>query len=109
MRGLGLMICKGWAMEGAREGIRRFVYEAVRVLVDRPDDIVLEEHVEPAGIHIRLQVHPSDFGKVIGQGGSTFKPFACLSRQPVLVCTPATSWKRSTSARAFLSVLVRMY
>ena len=60
------------------EEIRRFVYEAVRVLVDRPDDIVLEEHAEATAIRIRLTVHPSDFGKVIGQGGKTIQALRLL-------------------------------
>ena len=60
------------------EDIRRFVYEAVRVLVDRPDDIVLEEHPEGTAIRIRVRVHPSDFGKVIGQGGKTVQALRVL-------------------------------
>ena len=60
------------------EDIRRFVYEAVRVLVDRPDDIVLEEHPDVTAIHIRVRVHPSDFGKVIGQGGKTVQALRVL-------------------------------
>jgi hypothetical protein len=43
--------------------IRRFVYEAVRVLVDRPEGIVMEEQSNLTAVHIRVIVHPSDFGK----------------------------------------------
>jgi len=60
------------------EDIRRFVYEAVRVLVNRPDDIVLEEDLTSENLQIRVRVHPSDFGKLIGQGGKTIQAVRVL-------------------------------
>jgi predicted RNA-binding protein YlqC (UPF0109 family) len=60
------------------EDIRRFVYEAVRVLVNRPEDIVLEEHADSTTTQIRVIVHPSDFGKLIGQGGKTIQALRVL-------------------------------
>jgi predicted RNA-binding protein YlqC (UPF0109 family) len=62
----------------SNEDVRRFVYEAVRVLVDRPDDIVIEEYATTDAMRIQVKVHPSDFGKLIGQGGKNVNALRLL-------------------------------
>jgi uncharacterized protein len=56
----------------------RFVHEVIRGLVDRPEDIVLEEHIAAGAVQLTLKVHPADFGKVIGQGGKTIQAVRVL-------------------------------
>ena len=49
-----------------------------RSLVDDPDAVSVEEHVEPEGKVIELRVAEGDMGKVIGRNGSVAKALRTL-------------------------------
>jgi len=49
-----------------------------RSLVDDPDAVSVEEHVEPDGKVIELHVAEGDMGKVIGRNGSVAKALRTL-------------------------------
>lgn len=52
---------------------RALLIEIARALVDRPEDVHVEADTEEhSHVHtLRLDVHPSDRGKVIGRDGRT--------------------------------------
>ncbi len=47
------------------------ILEIARALVDQPDEVAVEEAVHDTGTVLRLRVHPTDVGKVIGKQGRT--------------------------------------
>ena len=52
--------------------MRELLEHLVRSLVDRPDQVRVEELTEDDGtIVFELSVAPEDYGKVIGRGGRT--------------------------------------
>ncbi len=52
--------------------MRELLEHLVRALVDRPDQVRIEEFAEDDGtVVFELSVAPEDYGKVIGRGGRT--------------------------------------
>jgi hypothetical protein len=52
--------------------MRELLEHLVRALVDRPDQVRIEEFTEDDGtVVFELSVAPEDYGKVIGRGGRT--------------------------------------
>ena len=51
--------------------MREFVETIVRGLVDRPDDVRVEEERTSRRVTFHVHVHEEDRGHVIGRGGST--------------------------------------
>ncbi len=52
--------------------MRELLEQLVRSLVDRPDQVRVEEFTEDDGtVVFELSVAPEDYGKVIGRGGRT--------------------------------------
>ncbi len=52
--------------------MRELLEHLVRALVDRPDQVKIEEFTEDDGtVVFELSVAPEDYGKVIGRGGRT--------------------------------------
>ena len=52
--------------------MRELLEQLVRALVDRPDQVRIEEFTEDDGtVVFELSVAPEDYGKVIGRGGRT--------------------------------------
>jgi hypothetical protein len=52
--------------------MRELLERLVRSLVDRPDQVRIEEFTEDDGtVVFELSVAPEDYGKVIGRGGRT--------------------------------------
>jgi len=47
------------------------ILEIARALVDRPEDVTVDSATHDAGTVLRLRVHPTDVGKVIGKQGRT--------------------------------------
>ena len=45
----------------------------VKALVERPDDVQVNEKVNGEQLLVEVRVHESDIGKVIGKGGRTAK------------------------------------
>jgi len=53
------------------ERLQRWVLETARMIVDHPDDVRVDLLGTGERIVLRLHVHPSDVGKVIGKQGRT--------------------------------------
>ena len=52
--------------------MRELLEHLVRALVDRPDQVRIEEFTEDDGtVVFELSVAPEEYGKVIGRGGRT--------------------------------------
>lgn len=47
------------------------ILQIARALVDLPDEVAVESAAHDAGTVLRLRVHPTDVGKVIGKQGRT--------------------------------------
>ncbi len=43
----------------------------VRLMVDQPDEVVLEAVMDGPGVIYRIKVAPTEVGKIIGQSGRT--------------------------------------
>ena len=54
-----------------QERIKQWLLETVRLMVDRPDDVTVEPIVVGDLVGLRIGVHPSEIGKVIGKQGRT--------------------------------------
>jgi len=59
---------------------QEFVDFVVKALVDNPDDVKTERHVDEMGVLITLHLNPQDMGKVIGRDGQTAKALRTLLR-----------------------------
>ena len=53
------------------ERIRLWLLETVRLMVDRPDDVTVQPIPDNNAIAVRVSVHSSDIGKMIGKTGRT--------------------------------------
>ncbi len=52
--------------------MRELLEYLARALVDRPEDVAIEEFEEEDGtLVLELSVHEDDYGKIIGRGGRT--------------------------------------
>jgi predicted RNA-binding protein YlqC (UPF0109 family) len=52
--------------------VRELLEELARRLVDRPDDVTVEQFEEDDGtVVLELSVADDDYGKIIGRGGRT--------------------------------------
>jgi len=51
--------------------MRQLVSEIARVLVDQPEEVVVEALADADATMLRLRVAPTDIGKVIGKQGRT--------------------------------------
>ncbi len=58
--------------------VRRALSRVVRLLVDRPDDVGVEEESRPQGLTLKLRVAPEDLGQVIGRQGRTARALRSL-------------------------------
>lgn len=70
--------------------MKELVYEIVKVLVDNPENIKIDEIVENNVVTIKLSVDQSDMGKVIGRNGKIAKSIrtvlkAAATKENVLV------------------------
>ena len=50
----------------------------VKLMVDRPEDVYVEEFRDPAGVKLDLTVAEEDLGKVIGRQGRTARALRCV-------------------------------
>lgn len=61
--------------------MKDFVANLLKMIVDSPDEVVVEESQDPSGITtLELIVAPVDMGKVIGKGGKIIKAIRDLTR-----------------------------
>lgn len=52
--------------------------ELVKLMVDRPDDVQVDELRDNAGVKLDLTVAEEDLGKVIGRQGRTARALRCV-------------------------------
>lgn len=52
--------------------------ELVKLMVDRPDDVQVDEIRDDAGVKLDLTVAEEDLGKVIGRQGRTARALRCV-------------------------------
>ena len=57
-----------------------FVSYVVKQIVDHPEDVKVERHVDEMGVLITLEVNKEDMGKIIGKSGQTAKAIRILLR-----------------------------
>jgi uncharacterized protein len=60
--------------------LRDLVEFLARRLVDRPDDVTVEEAEEDGALVLRLRVAPDDVGKVIGRQGRLARALRTIVR-----------------------------
>jgi predicted RNA-binding protein YlqC (UPF0109 family) len=53
--------------------VRDLIDYVVRSLVERPDEVHIEEHTDGDVPLFELSVHPDDRGRVIGRNGQTIR------------------------------------
>ena len=58
--------------------MKELLERIARGLVDRPDEVVVEETAGDGGTALALRVAPGDLGKVIGKQGRTVKAIRTL-------------------------------
>ena len=58
----------------------QFVEYIVKQIVETPEDVELERHVDEMGVLITLKVNKDDMGKLIGKEGQTAKAIRTLLR-----------------------------
>ena len=59
---------------------RDFIESIVKMIVEKPDDVVVTRSVDEMGVLITLQVAKEDMGKIIGKAGQTAKSLRVLLR-----------------------------
>lgn len=57
------------------EAIRRVLLDLVRLLVDDPEQVLVEANHNGKNLTLNLHVSPRDLGKVIGRSGRTARSF----------------------------------
>jgi hypothetical protein len=60
-----------------QERIKQWLLETVRLMVDRPEDVTVES-IAGDPIALRVSVHPTDIGKIIGKAGFTARSFRII-------------------------------
>ena len=58
--------------------LRESLSRLVELMVDEPDEVIVEELGGPGSILFELQVAPQDLGKVIGRQGRTARAMRAL-------------------------------
>jgi len=59
---------------------QEFLEYIVKNLVNRPEDVKVDRHVDEMGVLLTLKVNPMDMGQVIGKQGQTAKAIRLLLR-----------------------------
>jgi len=59
---------------------RDFIESVVKMIVEKPDEVVVTRSVDEMGVLITLQVSKEDMGKIIGKSGQTAKSLRVLLR-----------------------------
>ncbi|MEX0919068.1 MAG: KH domain-containing protein [Candidatus Paceibacterota bacterium] len=59
---------------------QEFLETIVKMLVDHPQDVVVDRKVDEMGVLMTLDVNPEDMGKIIGRQGNTAKAIRTLLR-----------------------------
>lgn len=60
--------------------LKDFIETAIKSLVEYPDHVTVEEYEEHGVLRYRVQVDPSDRGKVIGKGGRIANALRVVSK-----------------------------
>ncbi len=59
---------------------RDFLEQAIKALVDKPEDVIIKRSVDDLGVLITVQVGQEDMSKIIGKAGRTAKSLRTLLR-----------------------------
>ena len=59
---------------------QQFLEQLVKLIVDHPDDVMVEKKVDERGVLLTLHLNPEDIGQVIGRQGGTAKALRTLLR-----------------------------
>lgn len=60
--------------------LKDFIETAIKSLVEHPGQVIVEEYEEHGVLRYRVQVDPSDRGKVIGKGGRIANALRVVSK-----------------------------
>lgn len=72
------------------ERLQRWVLETARMMADHPDAVSVEIRGTGERIALRLHVHPSDIGKMIGKQGRTGRALRTIGG--AIAMTMSESW-----------------
>ena len=64
---------------GISETLRKYVEETVKLIVDKPEDVLVSCVVSTKSIIIQIKTDKTDCGKVIGKKGKTIDSIKVLS------------------------------
>lgn len=67
-------------MSEINENALGFVRYVIESLVEKPEDVVLEQSTDEMGLLISLQLNKEDMGRIIGKNGQTIKSIRTLLR-----------------------------
>ena len=59
---------------------QEFLEFLIKSIVDSPDAVKVERHVDEMGVLLSLKIDPQDMGKIIGRQGATAKAIRSLLR-----------------------------
>ncbi len=59
---------------------QEFLEYLVKSIVDHPEDVKVERHVDEMGVLLSLKVNSEDMGQIIGREGSTARAIRSLLR-----------------------------
>ena len=59
---------------------QEFLEYMIKMLVDKPEKVVIDRSVDEMGVLLTLQVDQEDMGKIIGRQGNTAKAIRTLLR-----------------------------
>lgn len=63
-----------------KQSDEQFLETVVKALVDHPDEVKVERHVDEMGVLLSLSLNAEDMGKIIGRQGNTVKAIRTLLR-----------------------------
>jgi predicted RNA-binding protein YlqC (UPF0109 family) len=64
----------------AQNDLHALLEYLAKSIVNNPDDVSVEEYVSGKVIHLDLQVHPEDIGRVIGKHGRVANSMRAILR-----------------------------
>ncbi len=65
-------------MSEAAADVRALIEQVAKALVDKPDEVIVEQFEEDGETVLELEVAESDLGKVIGRNGRTARALRTL-------------------------------
>ncbi len=59
--------------------LKSFVYKTIQMLVDNPDDVMVDISTSTKNVIVQIKVNDSDCGKVIGKKGKTIESLKTIT------------------------------